>query len=114
VVAPLRSRLNERLGLWEPLSRTVRENLQIVLETEFPKPTVATAEEFSVECGVCYTYRLEGVIPSCACDGCNQVFHHSCLQEWLQALPNCQQSFDSVFGSCPYCSKSISVKLHHR
>ncbi|KAG8471081.1 hypothetical protein KFE25_009502 [Diacronema lutheri] len=113
VVAPLRARLNERLGLWNA-RRTVRENLQEVLEIQFPRPSAAAAEEFSIECGICYTYRLEGVIPQCACDGCSQVFHHSCLLEWLQALPNCQQSFDSVFGSCPYCSKPIATHLHQR
>lgn len=113
VVAPLRARLNARLGLWDA-GRTVRENLQELLEMQFPAPSLAGAEEFSVECGICYTYRLEGVIPECACDGCNQVFHHSCLLEWLQALPTCQQSFDSVFGSCPYCSKPIATKLHQR
>lgn len=113
VVAPLRARLNERLAFWDA-RRMVRENLQDVLEMEFPQPSVAAAEEFSVECGICYTYRLEGIIPECACDGCNQVFHHSCLLEWLQALPNCQQSFDSVFGSCPYCSKPIATKLQQR
>jgi E3 ubiquitin-protein ligase FANCL len=114
VVAPLRARLNERLAHWDAGARTVRENLELVLETEFPKPTAANADEFTVECGICYAYRLDGVIPANACDGCSQVFHHGCLLEWLQALPNCQQSFDSVFGSCPYCSKPISTKLHAR
>lgn len=111
VVAPLRARLNERLGVWDA-ARSVRENLELVLELEFPRPSAANAEEFSVECGVCYTYKLEDTIPECACDGCNQVFHHGCLLEWLQALPNSKSSFNSVFGTCPYCSKPMSIKAH--
>ncbi|KAF3708528.1 E3 ubiquitin-protein ligase FANCL [Channa argus] len=50
---------------------------------------------FSTECGICYSYRLEAAIPD----------------QWLRALPSSRQSFNIVFGECPYCSKPITVKM---
>ena len=44
-----------------------------------------------------------------SCDACSKPFHQSCLSEWLRALPTTQQSFNRLFGECPYCSASIAV-----
>ena len=43
----------------------------------------AIFQDFSVECGICYSYRLGDEIPDQACDDprCGQPFHHSCLYE---------------------------------
>ena len=41
--------------------------------------------QFSVECGICYAYRLSvgGALPEIVCDNshCGQPFHHPCLLE---------------------------------
>lgn len=77
----------------------------------------------SVECGICYTYRLptddgtaaaasaEGVEPdvSCANARCGRQFHRPCLVEWLRGLPTTRQSFVTLFGACPYCGEGIRV-----
>ena len=101
ILAPLRQALNVNLGRWR-LPRSVRENLQDVLETTFPSPqhaAMAGADEYAVECAICYNYRSEDdAVPECACDGCGKPFHGSCLSEWLRGLPTTQQSFNRLFG----------------
>lgn len=46
----------------------------------------------------------------CANSRCNRSFHRRCVLEWLQALPSARVSFDTMFGSCPYCSSGIAIK----
>ena len=112
VIAPLRRALNANLALWAP-ARSVRLNLEAVLGLRFPPPQLAgtsAADEYSVECAICYGYHLDGAVPECACDGCAKPFHRACLCEWLRALPTTQTSFGRLFGECPYCSKPIAVE----
>uniref|UniRef100_A0A667Y0V6 E3 ubiquitin-protein ligase FANCL n=1 Tax=Myripristis murdjan TaxID=586833 RepID=A0A667Y0V6_9TELE len=112
VVTPLRSKLNANMHSWNPDS-SVLHNLRDVLEIEFPSPATHEKSSFSVECGICYSYRLEAAIPDQVCNDprCGQPFHQACLYEWLRALPSSRQSFSIVFGECPYCSKPITVKM---
>lgn len=112
VVNPLRQKLNENLHKWNP-EDSVLENLKSTLQTTFPSPETTSKEDFSIDCGICYTYRLNDEIPDQVCDDprCDQPFHQSCLYEWLRALPSSRQSFNVVFGECPYCNKSITVKM---
>ena len=93
------------------------------------------------ECAICYTYRLPlagpdtgdggssamatepaandpsvpaaGRIPDEVCGGvqCGRSFHRNCLVEWLRSVPGHRQSFGTLFGTCPYCTGKISVKL---
>ncbi|XP_078000850.1 E3 ubiquitin-protein ligase FANCL-like [Glandiceps talaboti] len=112
VINPLRDKLNTNLENWNP-EETVLTNLQNILATEFPSKTNTKKQDFSVECGICYSYRLDTAIPDKVCDDprCGQPFHQSCLYEWLRALPSSRQSFNTIFGECPYCSKPITVKM---
>ncbi|XP_056291106.1 E3 ubiquitin-protein ligase FANCL isoform X1 [Pseudoliparis swirei] len=111
-VAPLRDKLNANMHLWNPDAGVLR-NLRDVLEIEFPSPVTHEKSSFSIECGICYSYRLEAAIPDQVCNDprCGQPFHQACLYEWLRALPSSRQSFSIVFGECPYCSKPITVKM---
>uniref|UniRef100_A0A672P6W0 E3 ubiquitin-protein ligase FANCL n=1 Tax=Sinocyclocheilus grahami TaxID=75366 RepID=A0A672P6W0_SINGR len=108
VVTPLRNKLNANMHLWNP-DCSVLQNMKDVLEIEFPSPTTHEKSSFSVECGICYSYRLESAIPDQVCNDprCGQPFHQVCLYEWLRGLPTSRQSFSIVFGECPYCSKVI-------
>ncbi|XP_026046445.1 E3 ubiquitin-protein ligase FANCL [Astatotilapia calliptera] len=112
VVTPLRNKLNANMHLWNPDS-SVLHNLQDVLEIEFPSPATHEKSSFNLECGICYSYRLEAAIPDQVCNDprCGQPFHQTCLYEWLRALHSSRQSFNIVFGECPYCSKPITVKM---
>ena len=104
--------------------RSIRENLELWFGSPLPSPLSSSATEksdFLVECGICYTHRLptedsntdEGPLPEVKCGNlsCSRHYHESCLFEWLHSLPTARVSFDRIFGSCPYCSQGISVKI---
>lgn len=44
---------------------------------------VFLCQSFSVECGICYSYRLDSAIPDQVCNDprCGQPFHQACLYE---------------------------------
>ena len=116
VIAPLRHPLNANLAKWHPTERTVRLNLQTVLQRDLPPPPsaeqagagAADDDGYAAECAICYMYELDGAVPECACDGCSKPFHKACLGEWLRGLPTTQQSFNRLYGECPYCSRAIT------
>ncbi|KAL1529355.1 hypothetical protein AB1Y20_000307 [Prymnesium parvum] len=114
ILRPLREALNSNLGVWS-VQRGVRENLQDVLQTQFPsRPQTALGEgdAYTTECAICYNYRsLDDTVPECACDACGKPYHGTCLNEWLRSLPTTQQSFNRLFGECPYCSRPIAVEM---
>ena len=51
-------------------------------------------------------------VPAHSCDNeaCGRPYHAECLAEWLRADPSTQQSFNTLFGACPYCAAPITVK----
>ncbi|XP_030628298.1 E3 ubiquitin-protein ligase FANCL [Chanos chanos] len=112
VVTPLRNRLNVNMHLWN-VHLSVLQNLRDLLETDLPSPATHEKSSFSMECGICYAYRLDSAIPDQVCNEarCGQPFHQACLYEWLRGLPTSRQSFSVVFGECPYCGKPITVKM---
>ncbi|XP_069787605.1 E3 ubiquitin-protein ligase FANCL [Narcine bancroftii] len=112
VVTPLKNKLNTNMHLWS-LECTMLQNLKEILEIDFPSPATHEKFSFSMECGICYAYRLASSIPDQVCDDprCGQPFHQECLYEWLRGLPSSRQSFNIIFGECPYCSKPITVNM---
>jgi len=111
LIAPLRQSLSENLELWDE-SDPLLMNLERVLGVELPCPARSTKEEWSVECGICYSYRLDDKLPNKTCDDtrCCQPFHDTCLFEWLRTLPNARSTLNTVFGECPYCSRPIQCQ----
>lgn len=126
VVEPLRTKLHARLDSWD-IKRYPRDNLQRLLEITFPHPQTSSKDDFKVECGICYSYKLgdgtsasstihpntgvsqKAMLPDFICNTCGQAFHHACVSEWLQSIPSTRRSFNMLFGSCPYCSAPVSV-----
>lgn len=122
-VAPLRQRLHDNRGCWQA-GRLLRENLEAVLGVALPQRQGADAEDASADCAICYAYRLppaegqlpaggeEGESPDINCDNaaCGKPFHRRCLVEWLNSDTSTRQSFNTLFGACPYCSAPITVK----
>jgi len=106
-------------------TRSVKENLEHWFGAPLPSPLSSVKSDFLVECGICYTHRLpiddtamiddpnseEGALPDVKCSNaaCNKHYHESCLFEWLHSLPTAKNSFDRIFGSCPYCCETVSV-----
>lgn len=107
----LKQTMNSNMYNWNP-EVTLLDNLQTLLDIQFPSPSTSKKEEFSMDCGICYSYKLDTELPSEVCNDsrCQQAFHHSCLFEWLRSS-GCRQSFNTIFGECPYCSKPITVKM---
>ncbi|XP_048373978.1 E3 ubiquitin-protein ligase FANCL isoform X2 [Sphaerodactylus townsendi] len=112
VVNPLKMKLNSNIHMWDP-EVSLLQNLKEVLEMDFPSQETLDKSDFSMDCGICYAYRLDGAIPDQVCDDsrCGQPFHQACLYEWLRGLPSSRQSFNVIFGECPYCSKQITLKM---
>lgn len=106
MVKPLGIKLSRNIHLWDP-ENTLLQNLKDVLEIDFPARAVLEKSDFSMDCGICYAYQLDGAIPDQVCDysQCGQPFHQICLYEWLRGLQTSRQSFNILFGECPYCSK---------
>ncbi|XP_049977657.1 E3 ubiquitin-protein ligase FANCL isoform X2 [Alexandromys fortis] len=115
VTKPLGIKLSGNLHLWDP-ENSLLQNLKDVLEIDFPARTVLEGSDFSMDCGICYAHHLHGTIPDQVCDNpqCGQPFHQMCLYEWLRGLSTSRQSFNVLFGDCPYCSKPITLKMSVR
>jgi E3 ubiquitin-protein ligase FANCL len=116
-VGPLRDSLNDNMHLWDTSGKaTLAENLERVLGSKLPEPRNPgdpSSQDMGLECGICYSYRFNETVPDVACDraNCAKPFHRSCLAEWLKALPDTRQSFETLFGACPYCEHHISVSF---
>ncbi|XP_051831280.1 E3 ubiquitin-protein ligase FANCL isoform X1 [Antechinus flavipes] len=115
VVKPLGIKLSKNIHMWDP-ENSLLQNLKNVLEIEFPVRAILEKSDFTMDCGICYAYRLDGAIPDQVCDNsqCGQPFHQTCLYEWLRGLMTSRQSFNIIFGECPYCSKPITLKMSGR
>jgi len=111
-VSPLLEKWNHGLFMWDK-NKTVLTNLQEILDVDFPAPTTASLEDFSMDCCICYAYKLNDEVPEVTCSDtrCGQMFHSACLIEWIRSLPNFRQSFNVLFGECPYCSTPLTVKI---
>jgi E3 ubiquitin-protein ligase FANCL len=116
IITPLRQNYNKNHQLWD-YQALLRENLERTLGLTFPqRKNDEQEEEMSEKCSICYAYRLEMKVPDKVCDNpkCCRPFHSQCLSEWLRSIPKAHQSFDTIFGTCPYCSNVISVKIQNR
>lgn len=105
------------LSLVRSYDRMLRQNLEEILDVQFPSPQEQVVNEMTNECGVCYSYQLttpDGVssFPDQVCSNpkCARIFHYDCLINWLQSVPTNKSSFGTIFGSCPYCQEPISAK----
>lgn len=47
---------------------------------------------------------------NCSNPSCGKPFHRQCLAEWLLADTTTRSSFNTLFGTCPYCSDPITVR----
>ncbi|XP_042045338.1 E3 ubiquitin-protein ligase FANCL-like isoform X1 [Salvia splendens] len=98
------------------------ENLLHIFGNQLPQPSHLQKSEEQVECGICYAQYLptddelgakSGTATDYSCENgsCNRAFHSVCLGDWLCSITTTRQSFDVLFGNCPYCSDPVAVKL---
>uniref|UniRef100_A0A0E0P0Q8 FANCL C-terminal domain-containing protein n=1 Tax=Oryza rufipogon TaxID=4529 RepID=A0A0E0P0Q8_ORYRU len=102
------------------------ENLSTVLDFALPPPpSVNIEDDEQVDCGICYAKHLpiddelgthSGGTTDYTCENpsCSRAFHSVCLRDWLRAITTTRQSFDVLFGNCPYCSDPVAVKITDR
>ncbi|KDR06870.1 E3 ubiquitin-protein ligase FANCL isoform X2 [Zootermopsis nevadensis] len=113
-IIPFKKSLTEKFQFWSSDDGFI-QNLKFVLGLSgFPAAPADTGHPQDLlhqgECAICFMARLEGELPSQACDNekCGMLYHLSCLFEWLQTLPTSNKSFNYVHGECPNCSMAIS------
>jgi E3 ubiquitin-protein ligase FANCL len=117
IINPVKESLHKKQHIWnnDVSSENYIQQLQDIFSITFPvKQQVVDNSELSEECGICYAYRQDDMsIPDKVCENikCCMPFHTQCLSQWLRALPDAVQRFDTLSGKCPYCSESISVKI---
>lgn len=102
--------------------KSIGENLENLMETSLPGPRQSTMEDQQVECGICYAHCLpindelgaksgSGSDYTCDNSSCSRAFHSVCLGDWLRSITTTRQSFDVLFGNCPYCLGPVAVKV---
>ncbi|XP_021274389.1 E3 ubiquitin-protein ligase FANCL isoform X1 [Herrania umbratica] len=99
------------------------ENIECLLETQLPRPPDKEENNLLVECGICYAQYLpigDELVPksgsgtdyTCENNNCSKAFHSMCLVDWLRSITTTRQSFNVLFGNCPYCSEPVAVKTN--
>ncbi|KAL5821948.1 hypothetical protein ACOSQ3_023830 [Xanthoceras sorbifolium] len=101
------------------------ENVANLLETQPPRrPVDHHNNDQQVECGICYAQVLpvddefgaksgSGTDYTCDNTSCSRAFHSVCLGDWLRSITTTRQSYDVLFGNCPYCSEPVAVKINN-
>ncbi|KAJ0039643.1 hypothetical protein Pint_27822 [Pistacia integerrima] len=100
------------------------ENVANLLDAELPRPPDYQNSDQQVECGICYAQFLPvddelGAKSGCGTDykcdntSCSRAFHSVCLADWLRSITTTRQSYDVLFGNCPYCSEPVAVKINN-
>ena len=119
IITPFKEAMKKTSGAWDT-SKSVKENFEFVFETKLPsresavKRQTELVEDMSLSCAICYTYKSPlGNRPDVYCKhkSCARPFHTECLIEWLRSDSSTKQSYNTLFGLCPYCSEGITCKL---
>lgn len=71
------------------------------------------AQSFSIECGICYSYRLEDSIPDQVCNDprCGQPFHQVCLYEvcsWMTEFRIFNKTIKFLLGFWRWTEKTVN------
>ena len=114
---PLRQALIANIASWNA-NTSILSNLKHILKIDMTVPKASSStnpdhfnDDLQISCVICYSYKFQDTFPDSVCEACTQNFHQMCLLQWLRSVPNFRQSFNVIFGECPYCSKSIAVKV---
>ncbi|CAB4065211.1 Pyridine nucleotide-disulfide oxidoreductase domain-containing protein 1 [Lepeophtheirus salmonis] len=94
----LKDSMFPRVNLLGPESKTAtlraRLSLALLDGNPFPMSESVNIEDYNLDCGICYCYRLcdvneEPILPNKTCDDtrCSKSFHEPCLFEYLRTHP---------------------------
>jgi hypothetical protein len=78
-----------------------RRNLETILGTSFPARE-SDGISLVIECGICYSYKLNDQTPDCVCDEvrCSKAYHATCIQVFLLAPFTCWLFIVCGFQEC--------------
>ncbi|PPS02622.1 hypothetical protein GOBAR_AA18036 [Gossypium barbadense] len=121
-VNSLRKTWKRNVDKWER-DKAFLENLECLLNTQLPRLADAETNNHLDECGICYAQYLpigdelgpqtgSATDYTCENNSCSKAFHSMCLVDWLRSITTTRQSFNVLFGNCPYCSEPIAVKIN--
>ena len=134
----LRRNYGKNLASWDNSNGSLfKKNLENLLEVVLPENVTNDVDNdeisFFIECGICYsasavddinssstttttTTTTTGSTPDQVCPNpkCSRMYHYSCLVSWLQSVPTTRNSFNTMFGACPYCNETINVTIQGR
>jgi E3 ubiquitin-protein ligase FANCL len=108
----MRKLFDSRIRDWQT-GASLKANLENALGIDLPAKEADDITMSSFDCGICYAVRLGGEIPEIICSNihCSKRFHRSCLLNWLRTGTS-EQSFQVVFGVCPYCDAQIQCTVN--
>jgi E3 ubiquitin-protein ligase FANCL len=88
------------------------QKLSSLLEQSVPTRQVLEKEE-TLECAICYGIYVDEQLPEVICENshCSRAFHQDCIGTYFRSGSETRQSFDTIFGECPYCTAPMSVKV---
>ncbi|XP_076905650.1 uncharacterized protein LOC143561448 [Bidens hawaiensis] len=120
----LRDKWRRNCNKWSN-DKLFAENLANLLEFQLPGPPGIEKNDQQIDCGICYSQFLpvddelgpkSGGRTDYTCENaiCSKAFHSICLGDWLRSITTTRQSFDVLFGNCPYCSQPVAVKISTR
>ncbi|KAJ0704048.1 putative chromatin regulator PHD family [Helianthus annuus] len=120
----LRDKWRRNCNKWSK-DKLFAENLATLLEFQLPGPPGVEKNDQQIDCGICYSQFLpvddelgpkSGSKTDYTCENttCSKAFHSVCLGDWLRSITTTRQSFDVLFGNCPYCSQPVAVKIGAR
>ncbi|MFS8010763.1 putative chromatin regulator PHD family [Helianthus anomalus] len=123
-VSLLRDKWRRNCNKWSK-DKLFAENLATLLEFQLPGPPGVEKNDQQIDCGICYSQFLpvddelgpkSGSKTDYTCENttCSKAFHSVCLGDWLRSITTTRQSFDVLFGNCPYCSQPVAVKIGAR
>nr|KJB18088.1 hypothetical protein B456_003G033500 [Gossypium raimondii] len=121
-VNSLRKTWKRNVDKWER-DKAFLENLECLLNTQLPRLADEETNNHLDECGICYAQYLpigdelgprtgSATDYTCENNSCSKAFHSVCLVDWLRSITTTRQSFNVLFGNCPYCSEPIAVKIN--
>ncbi|KAG4154028.1 hypothetical protein ERO13_D03G032000v2 [Gossypium hirsutum] len=108
LVQQFEKHLEKLQGFWSTLDEIDR-SLQIVDSKQasraIPSRQIHVGDELGPQTGSATDYTCEN-------NSCSKAFHSMCLVDWLRSITTTRQSFNVLFGNCPYCSEPIAVKIN--
>ena len=108
----MQQKYETNVSKWDQ-SKSIRVNIENILEMKLPKRAKEIEENNEIECPICFCERFGGELPEIVCENpqCAKHFHRTCLLDWLRENRKIERSFNIVYGTCPNCGAKIQCDM---